>query len=254
MKHTFVLEYSYPVGHLAIHCLSCYILRYSPTDSHPGFCVFCASLSATWPQSFHLSLVILPLFFPNPQPVLFYFAWLVWFFFSLACSWTDRFGLPLSGFDLCTNQSCESCIFGFVKFVRNLLHLYTSPAACFQRPHLHNCDIMLITWMSTKPGQRSTDHHLPISSQKAQTGGADLVAEHVDLQAHAQFVRTLFYRAGLCLIDHPPFLGLIQDIFSPLQLQAYVKHLFIWKGEERKNETDYVNRALAILNIHQTGT
>lgn len=116
------------------------VLRYSPTDSLPGFCVLRLFVCHTatvissvpcYPPSvcvFSLTLSQSSLTLPD-----------LFDFFFLACSWTDQFGLPLSGFDLCTNQSLKPCIFSFVQFARNI------PAACFQRPHLRNCDIMLIT-------------------------------------------------------------------------------------------------------------
>lgn len=95
----------------------------------------------------------------------------------------------------------------------------------------HNNDVLRIT-------KGHSDHHVPVSSQKAQTGRADLVAEYVDLQSCVEFwnLRRLLYQAGLRLVDDPPLLDLARVALSSFQGHWYVKHLFIFEGSEQKQE------------------
>lgn len=95
----------------------------------------------------------------------------------------------------------------------------------------HNNDILRIT-----KGHRG--HHIPVSSQKAQTGRADLVAEYVELQSCVKLwnLRRLLYQAGLRLVDDPPLLDLARVSLSSFQGHRYVKHLFIFEGSEQKQE------------------
>ena len=76
--------------------------------------------------------------------------------------------------------------------------------------------------------------YLPISSQKAQTGGADLVAEYIQLQSCNILCLFTPLRnfAGLFLIDDPPFLSVIV-IPCLLQGQGDVQFLSIYKNENK---------------------
>lgn len=81
---------------------------------------------------------------------------------------------------------------------------------------------------------QTDDRYLPISSQKAQTGGADLVAEYVELQSCIIlfFAAPLRNFAQLCLIDVPPFLNVTIIPFLP-QGQIDVQILSIYKNENK---------------------
>lgn len=80
---------------------------------------------------------------------------------------------------------------------------------------------------------QTDDRYVPISSQKAQTGGADLVTEYVEFQS-CFFLSSLgpLYWARLCLIDDPPFLHLIVFSYLP-QGQGDVQFLFTYKNENK---------------------
>lgn len=95
----------------------------------------------------------------------------------------------------------------------------------------HNNDILRIA-------KGHSSHHVPVSSQKAQTGRADLVTEYVELQSCVELwnLRPLLYRAGLRLVDDPPLLDLARAALSSSQGHRYVKHLFIFEGSEQKQE------------------
>lgn len=71
--------------------------------------------------------------------------------------------------------------------------------------------------------------NVPVSSQEAQTGRADLVAEHIEIQARFIFVFWSPYvdRAQICLVDDPPFLDLIWSVVGSFQSQSYVEMFFI---------------------------
>lgn len=75
-------------------------------------------------------------------------------------------------------------------------------------------------------------HHVPISSKKAQTGRADLIAEYVDLQSFKFFLR-IFDQARFPLVNDPPFLDVTSDV-GLLQVQGHVEHFTIYRGREAK--------------------